>query len=113
MRLIVPGETEAVEEVNEFAKIYYIPARQSPVFDKRYRIMMPWQYMTGDSLIRKILLEEMPDLIEVTDKYTLSMMGAMIRMGKFKQLNRPVLVHFSCERMDDNIGSFLTGGRSG
>ena len=113
MRLIVPGEVETVEEVNEFAKIYYVPAKQSPVFDKRYRIMMPWQYMPGDSIIRKILLAEMPQMIEVTDKYTLSMIGAMIRLGKFKQLNRPMLVHFSCERMDDNIGSFLSGGNAG
>lgn len=86
MRLIVPGETESVEIVNDYAKIYYIPAKQSPVFDKRYRIILPWQYMQGDSLIRKILLDEKPDLIEVTDKYTLSMLGAMIRIGKFKQL---------------------------
>ena len=113
MRLIVPGETGAVEQINEYAKIYYVPAKQSPVFDKRYRIMMPWQYMPNDSVIRKILLSEMPDMIEVTDKYTLSMIGAMIRLGKFKQLGRPMLVHFSCERMDDNIGSFLSGGNAG
>ncbi len=113
VRLIVPGEAEEIEEVNEFARIYYVPAKFSPVFDKRYRIIMPWQYMPGDSIIRKILLAEKPDLIEVTDKYTLSMLGAMIRVGKFKQLNRPMLVHFSCERMDDNIGSFLVGGNIG
>ncbi|MGH9821499.1 MAG: glycosyltransferase, partial [Pyrinomonadaceae bacterium] len=113
VRLIVPGETEAIEEVNEFAKIYYIPARRSPVFDKRYRVMMPWQYMLTDSAIRRILLEEKPDMIEVTDKYTLSMLGGMIRTNSFKKLGRPMLVHFSCERMDDNIGSFLTSGRLG
>lgn len=113
IRLIVPGEAAAVEDVNEFAKIYYVPAKYSPVFDKRYRIMMPWQYMTADSLIRKILLEEKPDLIEVTDKYTLSMMGVMVRGNHFKQLGRPMMVHFSCERMDDNIGSFLIGGKAG
>jgi glycosyltransferase involved in cell wall biosynthesis len=110
VRLIVPGETEEIEDVNEFAKIYYVPAKQSPIFDKRYRVMMPWHYMPGDSIIRKILLAEMPDIVEVTDKYTLSMLGAMIRIGKFKQLGRPMLVHFSCERMDDNIGSFLASG---
>jgi glycosyltransferase involved in cell wall biosynthesis len=55
----------------------------------------------------------MPDLIEVTDKYTLSMMGAMIRTNNFRKLGRPVLVHFSCERMDDNVGSFLLKGRAG
>lgn len=113
VRLIVPGETESVEIVNEFAKIYYIPAKYSPLFDKRYRIMMPWQYMMKDSVIRKILLEEKPDLIEVTDKYTLSLLGVMIRTNNFKKLGRPVLVHFSCERMDDNVGSFITSGRLG
>ena len=108
VRLIVPGEIEAVEIVNDFAKIYYVPAKFSPIFDKRYRLILPWQYIPGGSLIRKILLEEKPDLVEVTDKYTLSMLGAMIRIGKFKQLGRPMLVHFSAERMDDNIESFMT-----
>jgi len=111
MSLIVPGEKEEIEEVNKYAKIYYVPARQSPVFDKRYRIMLPWDYMPDGSIIRRILLKEMPDMVEITDKYTLSMFGAMVRMGKFKQLKRPMLVHFSCERMDDNLASFLFGGR--
>jgi glycosyltransferase involved in cell wall biosynthesis len=113
VRLIVPGEIEEVEDVNEFAKIYYVPAKQSPVFDKRYRVMMPWQYMVADSIIRKILLEEMPDMVEVTDKYTLSIFGPMVRKKGFQQLGRPMLVHFSCERMDDNIGSFLSKGKWG
>ncbi len=111
MRLIVPGEIEEVEIVNDYAKIYYLPARQSPIFDKRYRILMPWDYMPGDSPIRKILFDEMPDMVEITDKYTLSMFGAMIHRGKFKELNRPMVIHFSCERMDDNIASFLKGGK--
>lgn len=113
VRLIVPGETEGEEQINEFAKIYYVPAKYSPVFDKRYRIMMPWQYMLKDSSIRKILLKEMPDMLEVTDKYTLSLLGVMIRTNNFKKLGRPMLVHFSAERMDDNVGSFLSGGRLG
>ena len=108
VRLIVPGETESTEEINKFAKIYYVPAKFSPIFDKRYRLIQPWQYMQGGSLIRKILLDEKPDMVEVTDKYTISMFGAMVRLGKFKQLGRPMLVHFSAERMDDNIASFMT-----
>lgn len=113
IRLIVPGETEAIEDVNEFAKIYYVPAKQSPIFDKRYRVIMPWQYMPNQSLVKKIILSEMPEMIEVTDKYTLSIMGAMVRLGKFEEVGRPMLVHFSCERMDDNINSFLSGGKIG
>lgn len=108
VRLIVPGETESIEDVNEFARIYYVPAKFSPIFDKRYRLIQPWQYMQNDSLIRKILVDEKPDMVEVTDKYTISMFGAMVRLGKFKQLGRPMLVHFSAERMDDNIASFMT-----
>jgi glycosyltransferase involved in cell wall biosynthesis len=113
VRLIVPGEKEEIEEVNEFGKIYYIPARKSPIFDKRYRMIMPWQYMLKNTRIRQILLEEMPDMVEVCDKYTLSFMGAMVRTNNFKKLGRPMLVHFSCERMDDNFASFLSKGKFG
>jgi glycosyltransferase involved in cell wall biosynthesis len=113
VRLIVPGEKEEIEEVNEYGKIYYIPARQSPVFDKRYRMIMPWQFMKDPSRIRDILLEEMPDMLEVCDKYSLSLMGAMIHKNSFKRLGRPMLVHFSCERMDDNVASFLSRGSLG
>lgn len=113
IRLIVPGEVADVENVNEFARIYYVPAKFSPIFDKRYRVMMPWQYMLKDSAIRNILLDEMPQMIEVTDKYTLSIIGPMIRTNMFKRIGRPMLVHFSCERMDDNIRAFLNGGTFG
>lgn len=111
--LIVPGPEESVEEINPFAKIYYVPAKQSPILDKRYRVMMPWQYMVADSIIRKILLDEKPDMVEITDKYTLSIFGTMVRRKGFQQLGRPMLVHFSCERMDDNIASFVTKGKLG
>jgi len=113
VRLIVPGEKEEVEEVGEYGRIYYVPAKYSPVIDKRYRVIMPWQYLLHDSIVRSILLSEMPDLVEVTDKYTLSIIGAMIRVNKFEELGRPMLVHFSCERMDDSIGSFLSNGSIG
>jgi len=113
LSLIVPGETESFEVLSEYTKIYYVPAKKSPVFDKRYRVIMPWQYMASGSIIRKILLKEKPDIIEVTDKYTLSMIGPMIRTNNFRRLGRPILVHFSCERMDDNIETFLPGGRFG
>lgn len=111
--LVVPGEKEEVEQVNDYAKIYYIPAMQSPIFDKRYRMIMPWQYMVKDSAVRKILLAEMPDMVEVCDKYSISMLAAMIRKNAFKKLGRPMLVHFSCERMDDNIGAYLSSGKPG
>lgn len=108
IRLIVPGETESVEDLSEFARIYYVPARRSPFFDRRYRVMMPWQYMPTNSIIRKILLAEMPDMIEIRDKYTLSGFGTVVRINMFRRLGRPMLVNFSSERMDDNVGSYIS-----
>ncbi len=113
VRLIVPAETDSVEDVNEFAKIYYVAAPASPLFDKRYRLMMPWQYLLKDSPIRKILLAEMPDMIEIYDNYSLTFLAGMIRIGKFKKLGRPMLVYFTGERFDTIIASFISKGRLG
>lgn len=108
MRLIVPGESESVEELSEFTKIYYVRAMRSPFFDKRYRLIMPWQYVPTNSAIRHILLDEMPDMVEVRDKYTLSAFGTVVRINMFRRLKRPMLVSYSSERMDDNVASFIS-----
>jgi glycosyltransferase involved in cell wall biosynthesis len=111
--LIVPGETDSVEKIGEFAKIFYVAAQRSPFFDKRYRVIMPWQFMFHGTRIREILVAENPDLIEVCDKYLLGLLAAMIRKHYFLKLGRPLLVHFSCERMDDNIAAFVNKGKFG
>lgn len=74
--------------------------------------MLPWKtYIFTGTPIRKILLEEMPDIIEIAEKYSLSLFAGIIRMGYFKRLGRPMLVHFSCERMDDNMRSFVSSAK--
>ena len=110
VRLIVPGAVDEVEEINPFARIYYVAAKNSPVFDQRYRIMLPWNtYLLTGTPIRRILLEEKPDIIEISEKYSLSLLAGVIRMGHFHKVGRPMLVHSSCERMDDNMRSFVSG----
>lgn len=111
--LIVPGETDEIEQINKFAKIYYIKAPNSPIFDKRYRIILPWQFLPNSSKIRKIMLDEKPDLVEVCDKYSLSLVAAMIRRNKFIQIGRPMLVNLVCERMDDNLRAYVTKSKIG
>src|SRR6478672_1637263 len=112
VRLIVPGATSSVEEVGKFGRIYYVKANYSPVFDKRYRLMLPWKtYIFEGSPIKTILREEAPDLIEIGEKYTLSLMAGLLRRHTLTvSPQRPVLVHFSCERMDDNVASFINRG---
>lgn len=110
-RLIVPGAEDRQEDVGKFGRIYYVKAFQSPIFDRRYRLFLPWQYLSAKSSIRRILEDEQPDLIEIADKYTLSFLAGFIKKGNFKSLNRPMLVHLSCERMDDNLRAFVSGSK--
>lgn len=114
VRLIVPGERSEVEEVGDFGRIYYVKAGYSPVFDRRYRVLWPWRtYFLDQSPIKKILREEKPEVIEIGEKYTLSLMAGLMRKGIMNvATERPMLVHFSCERMDDNVGAFISNGRT-
>lgn len=109
--LIVPGQEDKLENVGEFGKIYHVKAAQSPIFDRRYRLLMPWQYLKEDSPIRRILEAEMPNIIEIADKYTLSFLAGFIKKGGIKSLNRPMLIHLTCERMDDNLRAFVSGAK--
>ncbi len=108
VRLIVPGERDETEDIGKFAKIYYVKSFQSPIFDRRYRLILPWQYLKTGSQIRNILEDEMPDVIEIADKYTLSFLAGFIKHGHFTTIKRPMLVHLSCERMDDNLRAFIS-----
>src|SRR6478752_1815993 len=61
--LIVPGEKSEIKTVGDFGKIYFVKANPAPFFDKRYRVMMPNQYLFKGSAVRNILLKERPDFI--------------------------------------------------
>lgn len=114
VRLIVPGERTQTEDVGKFARIYYVKANYSPVFDRRYRVMLPWKtYIFDKAPIKTILREEKPEIIEIGEKYTLSLMAGLLRTGIMNvSERRPMLVHFSCERMDDNVRSFIGNGKA-
>lgn len=109
MRLVAPAETSYVEEVGDYGRIYYVEAPSSPIFDRRYRLLMPPQYAPPFRReLRRILEDERPDLIEICDKYSLCWLAGLLRRRWIPGLSRPVLVGLSCERMDDNIAAFLT-----
>lgn len=107
IRLIVPGETDRVESVAEFAKIYYVRAPRSP-FNTEYRTLYPAQFFASSSPIQKILAEERPDVVEICDKYTLNYLGALLRRRLLRGVNfRPMVVGLTCERMDDNFRAYI------
>lgn len=113
VRLIVPGEESKTVEVGEFGKIYFVKAKPSPFFDSRYRVLSPFHYVQDNTPIRNILLQEKPDLIEIYDNSTLTFLAGMIRRGYMRQLNRPMLVYFTGERLDTIVNSFILSGKKG
>ena len=107
IRLVVPGAKDGIEDVNAFARIYYVRAMTSPIIDRRYRLILPHQFLVpAMGSIQTILKSERPDLIEVCDKYSLSYLAGMLRITRASE--RPALVGLSCERMDDNVRAFVT-----
>ena len=109
IRLVVPAAADRVEEVGEFGRIYHIQAPASPL-NTDYRTIYPSQFLSSRSKLQKILAAERPDLVEVSDKYTLNYLGALLRMRLLNGVDfRPAVIGLSQERMDDNVRSYLRG----
>jgi alpha-1,6-mannosyltransferase len=107
LRLVVPAEKDRVEEVGEHVRIYHVAA-PSAILNSSYRTIYPTQFLFKGSKLQTILAQERPDLIEISDKYTLAYLGGLLRMRLIDVLDfRPVVVGLSSERMDDNFRSYL------
>ncbi len=113
VRLVVPGADTSIEEVGEFGRIYHIAAPRVPVIDSRYRWMLPhtyaWRY---DSPLRRILAAERPDLVEVCDKFWLVYLSGVLRRRWIPGVPVPVIVGLTCERLDDNMRTYVSAGRA-
>lgn len=109
VRLVVPGERTTVEDVNPWARIYHVEAPPSAFIDRRYRLLLPHRYLFGRSgPLWQILHDESPDLIEVCDKYALIYLGGLIRGRWLPHRQRPAVAALTCERMDDNVETFVS-----
>jgi alpha-1,6-mannosyltransferase len=111
VRLIVPGARTTIEDVGPFGRIYHVKAPHAVAFDRRYRIITPNAFMPWfGSAVVDILERERPGLVELCDKYSLPYLAAMLRKGWHPRVPRPALVGLTCERFDDNMAAYLTGG---
>jgi alpha-1,6-mannosyltransferase len=110
MRLVVPGESTRTERVGEFGLIYYLQASLAPL-DRNYRMLYPQRFLSPRTAIQRILNEEKPDLIEISEKYTLPYLGGLLRTGRLPGVRvRPVVIGASHERMDENVAAWFSGG---
>jgi len=107
IRLVVPGESDRVEDVGKFGRIYHVKSPRAR-FNAQYRTMYPAQFLPPGSRLQRILATERPDLVEICDKYTLNYLGALLRRRLLSAIDfRPVVVGLSCERMDDNFHTYI------
>ena len=111
--VIVPGAESRVEKIGQYGKLYFVAAKPAPFIDRRYRVIMPSQYLFHGSAIREILLKEKADIVEIYDNSSLIFLAGMTRMGYFAGLGRPMFVYFTGERFDTIFKTFVVGGRLG
>jgi alpha-1,6-mannosyltransferase len=111
MCLVVPGSQSGCETVGAYGRIYQVKAPRSPFGDRRYRLILP----IGPSLreVERILRAEEPEILEVSDKYTLPYLSGMLRKKMLRGIRRPTEIATSHERMDVNVSAHLVGGRPG
>ncbi len=107
IRLVVPAERDRIEEAGEFGRIYHVQAPSAP-FNSDYRAIYPSQFLFRGSKLQEILISERPDLVEISDKYTLNYLGILLRLRLMPAVDfRPIVLGNSQERMDDNVGVYL------
>jgi len=111
IRLVVPAEQSGCEQVGACGKIYHVRAPRSPIGDRRYRLILP----TGACLreVKRILRSEQPEILEVSDKYTLPLLSGMMRKHLLRGIGRPTEIATSHERMDVNVSAYLIKGALG
>lgn len=107
LAVVVPGSENGVEEFSEFGRLYTVRAPFSPLFDSRYRVILPHRYLRSGSAIWQILAKERPDVVAVSDKYSLCHLAGLIK-GRAAGLERPTLIGVSHERMDDNVRAWVS-----
>jgi len=107
IRLVVPSTRDRIEESGEFGRIYHVQAPPAP-FNSDYRAIYPSQFLFPGSKLQEILISERPDLVEISDKYTLNYLGALLRLRLLPAVDfRPIVAGLSQERMDDNVRVYL------
>lgn len=109
-RLVVPSEETRYEPIGSHAGIYHVRAPRAP-FSPEYRVLYPHRYLAAGSPLREILRQEQPHVVEVNDKYTLTYLAGLLRIGLIPEMqHRPAVVGLTCERMDETMNAYVPLG---
>ncbi len=109
MRLVVPSDCSRVEERGEFGRIYHIEAPRAPLYPE-YRMLYPTRFLFPRTAVQRILNDERPDLVEVSEKYVTPYLAGLLRTSRLPGVkHRPTVIGLSHERMDENMAAYITG----
>jgi alpha-1,6-mannosyltransferase len=73
-------------------------------------MVYPYRFLTPGTAVQRILNEERPDLIDVSEKYRFLYLTGLLRIHGLRGVDfRPTAVGTSCERMDENMAAYLSG----
>ncbi|MBN1567616.1 MAG: glycosyltransferase [Acidobacteria bacterium] len=113
MSLVVPAARDGQKAFGEFVRIYEVESPKAK-FNSGYRTIYPSQFLTSTGRLSRILKLEEPDLVEISDKYTLNYLGPLLRLRLLNDIAfRPVVVGLSFERMDVNFQTYISAGAIG
>jgi hypothetical protein len=87
IRLVAPDTQNSCERVGTYGMIYRVRSPRSPMGDKRYRLILPIGACLRE--VRRILTIEQPDILEVSDKFTLPYISGMLRKHLLRGIRRP------------------------
>lgn len=102
---VVPGPTDHFQQKGT-VRHYTVQANPSP-FDSTYRLIRPDSWPGVNRKVVDILRAESPQLLEVSDKYSLHYLAGLIRKGWLNLGFRPLLIGLSHERLDDNFRTYI------
>lgn len=107
-RLIVPGEATRTEEAGPFARIYHIKAPRAPI-NPDYRMLFSHHSLFRGAPVHRILTEEQPDLIEISDKYTMHYLAGLPRVRGLFRISGAIVPAAGVRRGRDgpSIASFF------
>ena len=105
---LCPGRTSTMERGwSSFGRIYCVRNAAAPAFDRRYRIILPHQYLPLPARARGASSREsVPTSSRSATSIRCRISPRCSAKGGILGCRRPVLVGLSCERFDDNMAAY-------
>lgn len=92
----MPGDHSHTESIGDCGLVYHVESPRAP-FNPGYRVLYPTRFLFPYTALQRILTTERPELVEVSDKYTMPYLAGLLRTRRLTGIPfRPTTVGLSC-----------------